>query len=175
MKSLHDLDLRMRCTLQTLHNVLVLILQYSSRNHKDAVTVNDADVALAEIINNKYVDVDFSKSFLGKHYKEVFYDDPSRGVTGLRKSIRIKSLDFNVIGIILRTAYLTSIGDNANKCCANCEHECIRCKVQHLTICKTECGDCEYGPCAANCNTDCGYVKFILFAIVCRAFRSYHS
>ena len=172
MKSLHDLDLRMRCTLQTLHHILVLILQYSSTNHKDAVTVKNPDTALAKIIKCNYAKFKGKKALLKDHYKNYFYDDPSKKEKGLRRSIRIKSLDLNVISMILRTAYLTSIGDNAHKCCANCEHECIRCNVKHLTFFETECGDCEYGPCAKNCNADCGYIKFILFAIICRAFRN---
>jgi len=172
MGSLHDLDLRMRCTLQTLHHILILILQYSSKNHKDAVTKNDPDVALAEIIKINYNKLGNKKSFHKDHNADYFYDDPSKKKDGLRKSIKIKSLDFGVICMILRTASLTSIADDANKCCVDCYHKCIRCNVQHLTFCDTETGDCNYGPCA-NCGPmDCGYIKCILLAIVCRALRN---
>jgi len=172
MAFLHHLDLRMRCTLQTLHQILVLILQYSSTNHNDAVTKNDPDVALAEIIKSKYNKFGNKKSLHKDPNKDYFYDDPRKGKDGLRKSIKIESLDCSVICMILRTAYLTSIADDANKCCVDCHHECTRCNVQHLTFCDTETGDCKFGPCA-NCNAkDCDYIKFILLAITCRAFRN---
>ena len=169
MVFLHDLDLRMRCTLQTLYRILVLLLQYSSKNHKDAVTINDPGVAFAEVIKSNYNKFKNKKGLHKDHYQNYFFDDPSKGKAGLRKSIRIDSIDMGVICMILRTPYLTSI----NKCCQNCDHECTKCNSKHLTNhCDTETGNCNYAPCATCKSNECGYMKVILFAIVCRVFRN---
>jgi len=108
MAFLHPIDLRMRCTLQTLHQILVLILKYSSKSHKDAVTKNDPDVALAEIIKNNYNEFKKKKLLQEPHYKHFFYDDSSLEKDGLRESIIIKSLDFGVVCIIIKSSKLTS-------------------------------------------------------------------
>jgi len=170
MAFLHPIDLRMRCTLQTLHQILVLILEYSSKSHKDAVTKNDPDVALAEIIKNNYNEFKKKKLLQEPHYKHFFYDDSSLEKDGLRESIIIKSLDFGVVCIIIKSSKLTSF----KKCCNECRHKCTKCNVEHLKNWKTETGDCNYKSCI-KCNTtnkDCNYVKFLLFATICRALRN---
>ena len=77
MTFLHDLDLRMQYTLQTLQQILVLILQFSSKSHK-VVTVDDPDVALVEIIKSKYDVFEKVDQFKLPHYKNRFYDDFSK-------------------------------------------------------------------------------------------------
>ena len=80
---------------------------------------------------------------------------------GIRDSIEINCLDMSIICTILALPELTSI----RRCCNQCEHECTRCTGN----CSRS-GDCNYERCK-NCKNNCNHLKFLLFAIICRALR----
>jgi len=55
MAVLHEIDLRMRCVVQVVHHILILLLQYSTKNHKDGFNkLPNYDDALAEIVKKNY-------------------------------------------------------------------------------------------------------------------------
>jgi len=169
MAVLHEIDLRMRCVVQVVHHILILLLQYSTKNHKDGFNkLPNYDDALAEIVKKNY-DKKFERKKIlhQEHNRKYFYNDFSKKKGGLHTSIKIDSLDLIVICVILKTKYLSTIKDKG-RCCANCEHVCNRCGVVNCE--DNETGNCDFASC--KCGNTCDYIVYKLFIIVARAIRN---
>ena len=159
MVEIHELDIRMKCILQVVHHILVLLLRLSTTNHRDCLTKNNPDIGLAEIIRKKESKFKSKKSLNKDHHKNFFYD-PS--TNKLRNAITIQRLDYQVICLLLRTPFLTSFKDLF--CCGSCDHGCTTC---HPRPCEGNL-DCVINVCSCGCR-----FEYILnFIIVARLLRN---
>ncbi|XP_066925004.1 uncharacterized protein [Clytia hemisphaerica] len=142
---IHELEVRIKYLRAALYKIMVHLLKFCVRNHKDCITRMNPDIGLAEIINTHLTRFQRKKVFHAEpEYKKCFYDTAGN----LKTLIAIDGLELMVVYHLIHTSFISDI--NKRKCCGRCTHPCLTCPG----VCQAK-ADCLFGSCSSCRNSNC--------------------
>ena len=160
---IHDLDIRVKYTLQLLHQVLVLVLKFVIKNHKHCSDKVDLGKGLSEVLQKNFQDFKGTKLYKELNYKQHFIDSTNK----LKTTIYIESLDISILTLLITEKFIYE-KSHLTKCCSNCKHNKCSCGLNPK--------DC---PNKANCGLSCSckaapcdVVRILKFCSVARSLRN---
>ena len=166
---IHDLDIRVKYTLQLLHQVLVLVLKFVIKNHKQCIDKVDLGKSLAEVLNKNQREFKKTKLFSDPNYKRHFclVDPHTNNLTStLKATIDIESLDIAILTLLITKKFIFE-KSNLTKCCSNCKHNKCSCGLDPKDGHKANCG------LSCSCKESlCGVVRVLKFCGVARSLRN---
>ena len=169
MTQLHELDIRFKFILITLHSILNLILKFSIEKHKDDLKTDpDLDTRLAKIIFKTPTEKLKKQSFVkDQNYKKHFYlNDNSE-----KAKVIIRDLDVTVLSNLVTFMKQNSFYKDC-RCCRNCNHhKKCKCGEDFLANNCSDKSNCSYSNCSDCVNSQCDYSIIIKFVKICKSFR----
>ena len=171
---IHEINIRVKYVLTTLHQILVIVLKFAVKNHDHCSDKNDLEKGLAEIVQKNLDKFKKTSLFKEHHYKKYFYDpDP----IDVKKSVPKARINFDTLDVSSLSLLITKefIYHNSYfklcKCCDKCKHgECSNIKDPHGKCQKK--ANCDYDGKCTRCNSvSCSVVNIKRFCNVVKSFR----
>ena len=167
MTQIHEIEIRFKCILKTLHGLLNFVLKFAVEKHEDdCKTAPDLDTRLAKIIFNPSNKSKFEKKKMfveDRNYRKHFYGDDKNNSN--KAKVAIENLDVTVLSNMITLPFMCKKSFYKYcQCCVGCKHTC-KCGQDFLF--NKKCSDksnCPYDACRGCTSSEpCEYMEIIKF------------
>ena len=167
---IYDTEIRVKYILRLLHQILVFILKFLIKNHKQCIDKVDLGKSLAEVLKKNEREFKKTKLFSDPNYKRHFclVDPHTNNLTNaLKATVDIESLDIAILTLLITKKFIFE-KSHLTKCCSNCKHNKCSCGLDPKDCPnKANCGlscSCKVAP--------CDVVRILKFCSVARSLRN---